>query len=101
MHYNGPWTCPTKLRKFNGVLRYSEGTPDNGFAITAMAYTNAWHATDQIPLRAVANGILDRFGAVDPTDGGDTQRYSLSARWSRRATRRAPPRSRPTSSTRR
>lgn len=29
------------------------------------------------------DGSLDRFGAVDQTDGGDTQRYSLSARWSR------------------
>jgi len=80
--YNGPWQVPDKLRKFNGFLRYSEGTPDNGLAITALAYTNSWHSTDQIPVRAVSNGSLDRFGAVDQTDGGDTQRYSLSMRWS-------------------
>jgi hypothetical protein len=80
--YNGPWQVPDKLRKFNGFLRYSEGTPDNGLAITALAYTNSWHSTDQIPVRAVYDGSLDRFGAVDQTDGGDTQRYSLSMRWS-------------------
>jgi len=39
---------PDKLRKFNGFLRYSEGTPENGLAITALAYTNSWHSTDQI-----------------------------------------------------
>jgi TonB dependent receptor/TonB-dependent Receptor Plug Domain len=79
--YNGPWQVPDRLRKFNGFLRYSEGTPDNGLAITALAYTNSWHSTDQIPVRAVSNGSLDRFGAVDQTDGGDTQRYSLSMSW--------------------
>jgi hypothetical protein len=82
--YNGPWDIPDALRKYNGVLRYSEGTVDNGLSITAMAYTNSWHSTDQVPLRAVQTGELDRFGAVDPTDGGDTQRYSLSGRWSRK-----------------
>ena len=81
--YDGPWQASDALRKFNGFLRYSEGTPDNGLAITALAYTNSWHATDQIPVRAVSDGSLSRFGAVDQTDGGDTQRYSLSMRWSR------------------
>jgi hypothetical protein len=51
--------------------------------VTALAYTNSWHSTDQIPMRAVLDGSLNRFGAVDQTDGGDAQRYSLSARWSR------------------
>ena len=81
--YNGPWDVPDNVRKYNGVLRYTEGTADNGFALTGMAYTNAWHATNQTATRAVDQGIVDRFGTLDPTDGGDTQRYSLSARWSR------------------
>ena len=81
--YDGPWQASDALRKFNGFLRYSEGTPDNGLAITALAYTNSWHATNQIPNRAVFDGSLSRWGAVDQTDGGDTQRYSLSMRWSR------------------
>ena len=79
--YNGPWQIPDNLRKFNGFLRYSEGTPDNGLSITALGYTNSWHATDQIPARAVADGSLGLYGSVDPTDGGDTQRYSLSMNW--------------------
>jgi hypothetical protein len=79
--YNGPWDVPDSLRKFNGFLRYSEGTPDNGFSVTALAYTNSWHSTDQSPVRAVANGSLGFYSAVDQTDGGDTQRYSLSMSW--------------------
>ena len=54
------------------------------FSVTAMAYRGAWHATSQIPLRAVRDGSLDEFGAVDPTDGGHTARYSLSTEWRRR-----------------
>jgi outer membrane receptor protein involved in Fe transport len=83
VRYNGPWDIPDAVRKYNGVLRYSEGTEANGFALTGMAYTNSWHSTDQIALRAVDQGLIGRFGALDPTDGGDSQRYSLSARWSR------------------
>jgi outer membrane receptor protein involved in Fe transport len=43
-----------------------------------MAYTARWDSTDQIPLRAVRSGLIGRYGTVDPTDGGKTQRYSLS-----------------------
>jgi len=81
--YDGPWDIPDAARKYNGVLRYSEGTQANGFDITAMAYTNSWHSSDQIPERAVYEGLIDRFGYINPTDGGDSQRYSLSGRWSR------------------
>ena len=46
-----------------------------------MAYSAKWNATDQIPRRAADAGTLDRFGAVDPTDGGKASRYSLSGSW--------------------
>ena len=79
---NGPWVNPERLRKLNGVLRYARGNDWNGFTLTAMAYASRWNSTDQIPLRAVNDGSLPRFGAVDPTDGGRSSRYSLSAQWS-------------------
>lgn len=83
VRYDGPWVVPDATRKYNGVVRYTEGTAADGFSLTAMAYTNSWHSTDQIPQRGWLDGSIDRFGAVDQTDGGDAQRYSLSARWSR------------------
>jgi len=36
-----------------------------------------------VPARAVSERRLDRFGSLDPTDGGRAQRYSLSGRWAR------------------
>ena len=75
---NGPWDVPENARKYSGVLRYSQGTADNGYSVTAMAYKNSWNATDQVPLRAVASGQIGRFGSLAPSDGGDTSRTSLS-----------------------
>jgi outer membrane receptor protein involved in Fe transport len=83
-HNDGPWQTPEAFHKTSALLRYSRGTSADRFSVTAMAYKGAWHATSQIPLRAVADGGIDRFGAVDPTDGGHTARYSLSAEWRRR-----------------
>jgi hypothetical protein len=79
LHEDGPWVHPDDYRRLNGVLRYSRGLGDAKLAITAMGYYGLWNATDQIPERALTSGQIDRFGAVDPTTGGKTQRYSLAA----------------------
>ena len=81
LHNDGPFTVGDNYQKKNGVLRYSEGTQANGFNLTAMGYSAQWHATDQIPLRAVQSGALGRFDAVDQTNGGQASRYSLSGAW--------------------
>ncbi|MEA2988745.1 MAG: hypothetical protein QOG83_1456 [Alphaproteobacteria bacterium] len=80
--YDGPWEVPDRVRKWSGVVRYSEGTADHGFSITGMGYSNRWTSTDQVAERAVTSGLIGRFGSLDPTDGGDSSRYSLSTRWS-------------------
>lgn len=77
-HNDGPWTSPEDYRKLNGVLRFSQGTNADGYTLSLMGYTGKWNATDQIPQRAVDDGTISRFGAIDPTDGGRTSRYSLS-----------------------
>jgi hypothetical protein len=82
-HNDGPFVRPDDYRKVNGVLRYSDGSSANGFNLTGMAYRAKWNATDQIPLRALTAGLVDRFGAIDNTDGGESERYSLSGAWNR------------------
>jgi outer membrane receptor protein involved in Fe transport len=49
-----------------------------------MDYPASWDATDQIPQRAVDAGLIGRFGSLDPSDGGQTERYSLSIASERR-----------------
>jgi outer membrane receptor protein involved in Fe transport len=80
--YNGPWQRPDEERKINGVARWTKGTQDNGFSVTAMAYSNHYFATDQIPYNLVSEGLMSRWDTQDGTDGGNASRYSLSARWS-------------------
>lgn len=79
-HEDGPWVRPDAASKGNAVLRFSRGDAENGTSLTSMAYKGAWYSTDQIAQRAVDAG-LSRFGSLDTSDGGDSQRYSLSGRW--------------------
>jgi len=78
--YNGPWSNPDDMRKINGMMRYAQGTATDGFSVTAMAYSNKWNSSDQVPLRAITSGRIGLYGELDPTDGGDTSRFSLSGR---------------------
>ncbi|MDR2220099.1 MAG: TonB-dependent receptor [Methylobacillus sp.] len=80
--YDGPWALPQDLAKLNALLRYSRGDRNNGWSLTAMAYSAQWDSTDQVPRRAITSGQVARYGYIDPSDGGDTYRYSLSGEWS-------------------
>ena len=42
---NGPWATPEDVRKFSGLLRYSQGTATDGFSATAVGYANNWNAS--------------------------------------------------------
>ena len=81
---DGPWDLPQDFRKISGLVKYSRGAADRGFAVTAMGYDGQWDSTDQIPERAVGGQCaqipfcISRFGYVDPTSGGESHRYSLS-----------------------
>lgn len=80
-HNDGPFTKGDNYKKYNGVLRYSQGDEASGFHIGLLTYQATYNATDQIPKRAVDNGTLNRFSSIDPTDGGKVHRYSLSGDW--------------------
>ena len=78
--YNGPWVNPDDMHKINSLMRYSQGTAQDGLSITGMAYSNKWNSTDQVPQRAITSGQIGLYGEEDPTDGGNTNRFALSAR---------------------
>ncbi len=82
--YNGPWVRPMDLWAFNGMLRYTIDREDWGFSLIGKGYNSHWFATNQVPQELVKQGLLDLYGTMNPTDGGNTNRYSLSANlWSR------------------
>ena len=80
-HYDGPWNNPDNYRKYNGMLRYSEGNSANGFNLTAMSYSGKWNSTDQIPYNDYKSGLISRWGAMDKSSGATANRNSISGEW--------------------
>jgi hypothetical protein len=80
-HDDGPWVHPDDYSKFNGLLAYSQGNDANGFSVTGRAYHGKWNSSDQLAENAVP--LAGYFGTLNPTDGGNSERYSLQAEWHR------------------
>ncbi|MBN4053819.1 TonB-dependent receptor [Haliea sp. AH-315-K21] len=74
---DGPWELEEDVNKYNGLIQYTGNIGDIDSKILFMAYDNSWNSTDQIPLREVQNGNLNRFGFIDGSLGGESSRYSL------------------------
>ena len=80
--YDGPWTdIDEDVKKLNLLLKFSRDLAGGRFAVSFMGYDNSWNSADQIPQRAVEQGIIDELGSLDDTVGGESSRYSLSASW--------------------
>jgi hypothetical protein len=82
--YAGDWQNVSEdVDKKNVWIKYATGTPSQGSDVSLMLYENSWNAADQIPDRAVRSGQISPYSTIDPSDGGDSHRYSISAqqRW--------------------
>jgi outer membrane receptor protein involved in Fe transport len=76
---DGPFDHPERLKRYNLFLRSSFiETPDSSMSLTLMSYGSGWNGSGQVPLREVEAGRLSRFGSVDPSEGGNSQRHSAS-----------------------
>lgn len=80
-HDSGSFVKPDEYHKLNAILRYTVNKGPDRFALNGFAYNGDFNSTDQIPDRLVDAGIISPYGYVDPTDGGNTYRYALSAQW--------------------
>ena len=78
-HSDGPWERPDNYQKANVVLRFSRGDARNSFSLTGTGYWAGWDSTDQVPARAIESGRISRFGLVDPSDRGYSNRQTLAA----------------------
>jgi len=78
MHSDGPWQVPENYRKASGLLRHAVPLGDGQLALTAMAYAGNWNSTDQVAQRAINEGLIGRFGTLNASDGGASQRSSVS-----------------------
>ena len=80
--YDGPWTdIEEDVQKVNGLVKLWQENDERRWSLTGMFYENDWNSADQIPQRAVEQGLIDILGSLDKTLGGDSGRYSLSFAW--------------------
>lgn len=75
---DGPFERSEDFRQANAFLRWARPISSRvGLAITASSFASRWDASGQIPDRAVRNGSISRFGAIDPSEGGRTDRSDV------------------------
>lgn len=76
---DGPYNSPQHFNRFNLMGKYTAFN-DNGnkIGIQASHFQSKWDASGQIPQRAVDAGLIDRFGAIDDTEGGNTSRSNIA-----------------------
>lgn len=80
--YDGPWSdIDEDIRKRNLLLKFAQDVGEGKLSAAFMAYKNEWNSADQIPERAVEQGLIDRLGSLDKTVGGESSRYSLNVSW--------------------
>lgn len=80
-HVDGPFTHPDNFRKVAGTLRFSHGTDADGYSATAMYFHGEGNMTTDQALRAIEQGLISRWGSLDPSDGSLSERFSLSGHY--------------------
>jgi outer membrane receptor protein involved in Fe transport len=77
---NGPFDNPENWNKYKLFNKLTfKLTPTSTLSVGEMSYGGNWHGSGQIPARAVDEGLITRFGSIDPNEGGDTMRHQVYA----------------------
>lgn len=80
---DGPFINENNLLRLNGFGKITLNLSSNSkLSLWGSAFYSDWDASGQIPLREVEAGRLDRFGAIDTTEGGDSRRYNAHIQYS-------------------
>ena len=77
---DGYFESPQDFNRFNGMLKYHGKLNDNNFLTAYFSgLSSKWNASGQIPDRAIEDGTIGWFGAIDDNEGGKTSRYNFTA----------------------
>ena len=75
---DGPFEASQNFNRLNLLGRYVHTTPEGEeLVLTGSHFQSKWDASGQIPQRAVDQGLIGRFGAIDSTEGGETHRTNV------------------------
>ena len=77
---NAYFNAKQKLNRYNFFGKYTGMLNDKNFlTFSASTFFSNWDASGQVPQRAVDEGIITRFGSIDATEGGQTNRTNVNA----------------------
>lgn len=77
---DGPFINPSRYRRDNVNANYTRSLDDTQKLGFRMIFgRNDFYSSGQLPLDLVNSGELDRFGYIDPTEGGRVKLGTLSA----------------------
>jgi len=79
-HNDGPFDHPSRYDRLNVFAKASATLAENMKLSLWASFSQAnWRGSGQIPERAVRKGLIDRFGSIDPSEGGQyTTRDNLN-----------------------
>lgn len=80
---DGPFTNAQDFGRVTTFGKLMQPLAGGDFQLSGTFYAARWNQSGQIPAAEVAAGRINRFGAIDPTEGGDSSRWSLAAKWER------------------
>ncbi|MFK7921242.1 MAG: TonB-dependent receptor [Bacteroidia bacterium] len=75
----GYFESPQDFSRLNLMAKYTgQLSEQKRLSISLSHFQSSWDASGQIPERAVRQGLITRFGAIDDTEGGESSRQSLN-----------------------
>ncbi len=81
---DGYFDSPQDFHRFNIFGKYTAWFGNQTqLSISASTFDSKWNASGQIPDRAVQNGMIGRFGAIDDTEGGNTSRTNFNVQFNK------------------
>lgn len=81
---DGYFESPQDFHRFNIMGKYNGWFGNQSqLTITASTFDSKWNASGQIPGRAVESGMINRFGAIDDTEGGNTSRTNVNIKFNK------------------
>lgn len=81
---DGYFESPQDFHRFNMMGKYNTWFGNQSqLILTASVFDSKWLASGQVPERAVQSGMISRFGAIDNSEGGNTNRTNLNIRFNK------------------
>jgi len=78
---DGPFESPQNFQRINAMASWNRTYEQATLKLTANHFTSSWDASGQLPMRAIRQGIITRFGAIDDKEGGTTSRSQFNFKW--------------------